>query len=391
MFSKILAPEVQNYIDNHLNESVAKIALAKNPFPEIDFKELINQIVSKKKAQDKLPTWFACNNVIYPKKISIEQTSSEKTAQHKAQLVSGTTLIDLTGGFGVDTYYFAKQFKEVHHCEMNEELSQTVKHNFEQLKVTNCQFHYGDSKTILEQINKQFDCIYIDPSRRNDVKGKVFLLQDCEPNVVTLIDYYFQFTNKILIKTAPLFDITAGLHELKQVEKIHIVAVENEVKEVLWEITKNFEQQIEIIATNIIKKETIHNTFVLDKDYKVSFSLPKKYLFEPNASILKSGKYNALSDILKIDKLHPHSHLYTSNEIVDFPGRSFEIKTILPFQKNEIKKHLTNKKFNCTTRNFPVTVEELRKKYKIQEGGSEFAFFTTNINNEKIILLTQKI
>ncbi|MDP5097956.1 MAG: class I SAM-dependent methyltransferase, partial [Flavobacterium sp.] len=174
-------------------------------------------------------TWFLTENIIYPEKISIEQTSSETTAKYKASLVSGEKLIDCTGGFGIDDYYFSKQFKNVIHCELNADLSQIVKHNCEVLKVSNIECHQGDSTKILEQLNQKFDCIYIDPSRRNDAKGKVFMLADCLPNVVDLQDFYFQFTNTILIKTAPILDLQAGLLELKNVAQIHIVAVDNEV------------------------------------------------------------------------------------------------------------------------------------------------------------------
>ena len=387
----LLQPEIQDFINKNLNEDSTKLALKKNPFPEVNYSVLINQIIAKKKAKDKLPTWFLSENIIYPEKISIEQTSSEITANYKASLVSGEKLIDCTGGFGIDDYYFSKHFKSVIHCELNPDLSQIVKHNFEVLKATNIDCFHGDSAEILEQLNERFDCIYIDPSRRNDAKGKVFMLADCLPNVVALQDFYFQFTDIILIKTAPILDLHAGLLELKNVSEIHIVAVENEVKELLWKIVKNFNESPEIFAVNLEKEKQTITKIESSKSYFVSYSLPKKYLYEPNASLMKSGRFEAVSELFAVGKLHQHSHLYTSDELIDFPGRKFQIDLIVPFQKKEITQHLQGKKMNVSTRNFPIKPEELKKKYKILDGGTIFAFFTTNLKNEKIIVLCTKI
>lgn len=387
----LLQTEIQDFINKNLNEDSSKLALKKNPFPEVNYSIIINQIIAKKKAKDKLPTWFSTENIIYPEKISIEQTSSETTAKYKASLVLGEKLIDCTGGFGIDDYYFSKQFKTVIHCELNEGLSQIVQHNFEVLKASNIECYQGDSTEILEQLNQKFDCIYIDPSRRNDTKGKVFMLADCLPNVVDLQDFYYQFTDTILIKTAPFLDLHAGLLELKNVAEIHVVAVENEVKELLWKIEKNFDASPEIIAVNLEKEKQTITKIESSKSYYATYSLPKKYLYEPNAALMKSGGFEAVSELFTIEKLHQHSHLYTSDEVIDFPGRKFQIDAIIPFQKKEISQFIQGKKMNVTTRNFPIKPEEIKKKYKISDGGIIFAFFTTNMNNEKIILLCTKL
>lgn len=387
----ILHTDIQNFINKNLKEDSSKLALKKNPFPEINYSVVMNQIITKKKAKDKLPTWFSTENIIYPEKISVEQTSSETTAKYKSSLVSGQKLIDCTGGFGIDDYYFSKQFKTIIHCELNSDLSQIVKHNFKILKASNIECYQGDSTEILEQLNQKFDCIYIDPSRRNDAKGKVFILADCLPNVVDLQDFYYQFTNTILIKTAPILDLHAGLLELKNVSEIHIVAVDNEVKELLWKIDKNFDSSSTIIAVNLEKEKQTITKIESSKSYSARYSLPKKYLYEPNASLMKSGGFEAVSQLFAIGKLHQHSHLYTSDEAIDFPGRKFQIDAIVSFQKNEISQHIQGKKMNVSTRNFPIKPEEIKKKYKIQDGGTVYAFFTTNLNNEKIILLCTKL
>ena len=387
----LLSAEIQEFINSSLQANISKLALSKNPFPEVDWKEIINQIVSKNKSQHKLPTWFNTDNIYYPASISIEQTSSETTAKYKSELISGTSLIDLTGGFGVDDYYFSKKFEHVIHCEKNGALSEMVQHNYGVLNVNNITCLAQNSTEVIEQSENAFDWIYIDPSRRSDVKGKVFLLKDCLPNVPENLSLYFSKSQSILIKTAPILDITAGCMELENIKSIHIVAIENEVKEILWLLEKGYDAEIELFAVNIQKEKTDCNAFILGEHTPARFSLPQEFLYEPNAPLLKSGGVDYLCDALHITKLHPHSHLFTHSELVDFPGRRFSINEVIPFKKENLKKQLEGKKMNITTRNFPLTVEEIRKKYKIADGGTVYAFFTTNINNEKIVLICTKI
>ncbi len=388
----LLNSEIQDFINANINVNITKLALQKNPFPEMEWISILNQIEAKTKAKDKLPNWFASKNIVYPSKISVEQTSSEKTACYKSTLISGKSLIDLTGGFGVDDFYFAKKLKTVAHCEINPELSEIVQHNFEQLKIQNICCYIGDSLEILKILNHKWDWIYIDPSRRNDVKGKVFMLKDCLPNVPDNLEFYFENSDAILIKTAPLLDISAGLLELKNVKTIHIIALENEVKEILWELKKNYLESITIQTVNITKEKKQTFEFILNQELQFpTYNLPQKYLYEPNSAIMKSGGFDEVSVFYKINKLHKHSHLYTSNELIPFAGRVFEIKNSFPYTKSEMKKYLENTKANITTRNFPDTVEVIRKKWKIKEGGNLYCFFTTDKNNTKIFLICNKI
>jgi hypothetical protein len=389
---KILNPEIQQFIDSQLGVSIPQLALQKNPFPDIEWITIVNQIEAKAKARTKLPTWYNAVNILYPSKISVEQTSSERTAEYKSGLLNGSSLIDLTGGFGVDDYFFAKTMKRVTHCEINSDLSDIVKHNFKQLRVTNIDCIAGDSLNTLQSSTEKWDWIYIDPSRRNDAKGKVFILKDCLPNVPENLDLYFEKSDDILIKTAPLLDLVAGLSELQNVKTIHIVALENEVKELLWELHKNYYGAISIKTVNLIKDKTDTFEFELNAEAtEANYSLPKHYLYEPNSAIMKSGGFNEISSQYQLDKLHKHSHLYTSNELIDFPGRIFEIQHVIPYTKKEIKIHLENSKHNLTTRNFPETVENIRKKWKIKDGGDSYCFFTTDMNNDKIVLLCNKL
>ncbi|TRX40859.1 THUMP-like domain-containing protein [Flavobacterium restrictum] len=389
---KILNPDVQAFINNSIAIEVSKLALQKNPFPDLDWIAILNQIEAKAKAKNKLPTWFNTPSIFYPSKISIEQTSSEKTADYKSKIVSGNSLIDLTGGFGVDDYYFAQQLKTVVHCEINTTLSTIVAHNFKQLAVQNMSCYAGDSAAILKKMHQKWDWIYIDPSRRNDAKGKVFMLQDCLPNVPENLDFYFENAPSILIKTAPLLDLSAGLLELKNVKTIHIIALENEVKELLWELHHHYNGEITLKTVNITKDKNETFDFVWNAKTQVpTFGLPQNYLYEPNSAVMKSGGFDEIGVFYNLKKLHKQSHLYTSEMIIDFPGRIFEIQKVIPYGKNDMKRNLENTKTNITTRNFPDSVESIRKKWKIKEGGNTYCFFTTTENNHKIVLICTKI
>lgn len=392
MDSSLLHPEIQKFITTNIGADSSKLALQKNPFPDVNWIAILNQIAAKTKAKDKLPTFFRTENIIYPSKISVEQTSSEKTARYKASLVSGDTLIDLTGGFGVDDLYFSKVMQKVVHCEIDAELSNLVQHNFEVLGVQNVQCELGDSYTYLDKTDSKYDWIYIDPSRRSDTKGKVFMLKDCLPNVPELLPFYFTKSDTILIKTAPILDISAGLLELSNVKCIHIVAVDNEVKELIWELSKSFSGTTSIKTISTTNDKTEEFGFELNSNATFpNYGLPKKYLYEPNSAIMKSGGFDAIGIQYQLDKLHQHSHLYTSEEQMDFPGRIFEIQEAISYAKSEMKSFLENKKANITTRNFPDSVEEIRKKWKIKDGGNFYCFFTTDINNHKIVLICTKI
>ena len=346
--------------------------------------------MAKQKSEHKLKSWFSTENIYYPPKISIEQTSSEITAAYKSNLVSGSSIIDITGGFGVDCYYFSKQFKEVIHCEINEDLSEIVKHNYQKLQVKNITTFSGDGLEYLKNNKENFDCIYIDPSRRNDLKGKVFLLNDCLPNVPENIDLLFTKTNQILIKNSPILDITSTINELKFVKEIHIIAVNNEVKELLFLLEKEYSDPIKIKTVNIGKKEIQTFNFNYKEAVNSEYSDPRSYLYEPNAAILKSGGFHEISQQLKVFKLQQHSHLYTSDEIIDFPGRTFKIENVLSYDKKKLKKLVVENKANITTRNFPKTVAQIRKETKIKDGGNSYLFFTTHNTNDYIVISCKK-
>ncbi len=386
----ILHPEVQQFIADNLKSNITKLILKGSPFDSISIQELANQIVAKQKSEQKLSSWFHAKNIYYPPKISIEQTSSEITANYKSNLIKGNSIIDITGGFGVDCFYFSKQFKEVTHCEINEGLSTIVKHNYQQLKAKNINTFSGDGLEYLKDSKEYFDCIYIDPSRRNDIKGKVFLLDDCLPNVPENIDFLFSKTNQILLKNSPILDITSTINELKFVKEILVIAIQNEVKELLFLLEEDYNKSIKIKTVNIGKNNIQSFDFNYKEEVISEYSEPLTYLYEPNAAILKSGAFHQVSQKLSVFKLHQHSHLYTSDKLIDFPGRIFKIDNIIPYNKKKIKSLLHNNKANITVRNFPKTVDQIRKETKIKDGGDSYLFFTTQKNNEFITVFCKK-
>lgn len=392
MNESILNIEIQEFINSKLHVDVSDLLLKGVPFEDIPSKDIISQIEAKKRCKTKLPTWFNTNNIYYPNKLNIEQTSSEITANYKAQLVSGQSLIDITGGFGVDAYYFSKHIDTVVHCEINDKLSEIVAHNYKALGANNINCLNENGIDTLKRLDKSLDWIYIDPSRRDASKNKVFLLSDCTPNVKTLQGLFLKYATNVMIKTSPLLDIKATKADLKFVKELHIVTVDNDVKELLWILKRDYIAEFGIKAVNITKTEIQQFDFNFENEANATatFSEPLAYLYEPNSAILKSGAFNIVSQKLGVSKLHKHSHLYTSNKLIDFPGRRFQIENVAPFNKKAFAKHRISKA-NVTTRNFPISVGDIRKKLKIKDGGDIYLFFTTNVKNEKAILICSKI
>lgn len=370
-------PEVRDYLKTHEHTPLHSFILKGSPFPLVTIQELAQQLEGKRKAQGKLPLWNTTENIVFPPKLNIEQTSSEVTARYKASLMKGETIADGTGGFGIDAHYFAQVATQVTHIEMNMKLSVLAKKNAETLDQHNIEFVTGDSIAFFQDNLKKYDTIFLDPGRRTSAKGKVFMLKDCLPNVPLYKNILLSKCNHLWIKTAPLLDITAGLEELKNVAQIHIVAVKNEVKELLWQLSAQKVKNPEITVINLNTPDpilTLRYTDIFEST--PTYGVPKKYLYEPNSALMKSGAFHWVCDRFNLEKLQEHSHLYTSHKLVEFAGRRFEINEVLPYSK-KIAKQLGLTKANITTRNFPMKVEDLRKKLKIKDGGDHYLFFTT--------------
>ena len=392
MNKNILKTGPQHFIKNNTNTDILSVVLKKPLFNGVTQKELAGQIEARRKCETKLPTWFNTAQIYYPKKLHIEQTSSETTARYKANLVSGKCLLDLTGGLGIDTYYFSKKVADVHHCELDRELHEIATHNFEVLGAQNIATFHTDGLLFLEDSKVKYDWIYLDPARRDKLQNRVFRLSDCSPDITKHLDALLNKSEHVLLKTAPLLDLSAGVSELKHVKEIHIVADHNEVKEVLWVLdSAKKEAPIYVKTINIAPSGNETFNFLLENESraKSTYAAPKTYLYEPNAAIMKSGGFKSVGNAYGVDKLHEHSHLYTSEKHIPFPGRTFKIVNTVSFNKKAIKS-LSLSKANITTRNFPYSVAELRQRFKISDGGNLYLFFTTGFNGDRIVLVCEK-
>jgi hypothetical protein len=371
----ILDKEVQDFINSHLTAEVSTIAMAKSPFEKVSSKDLANQIAAKKKSAKKLPTWFNTNLIYYPPLISIEQCSSEIAADYKSTLIKGNDLIDLTGGFGVDSIYFAKKLPQVYHCEINAELSSIAEHNAQVFSVNNISFKNIDGIEYLKTGLKSYGTIYIDPSRRSGI-GKVFMLKDCLPNVVEHLDLLLEHSHRVLIKTSPLLDITAGLKELKNVSEVHILSIKNECKELLFVIDKTPSKDIKVISSAINEELKQFSYYKKDEQPLSNYSEDdlKTYLYEPDVALLKSGAFDLIGVKYDLQKLNAKTQLYTSDQFNDeFPGRVFKIERVISVGDLKKEKELTG---NVIVRSFPQKAEVLTKKYKIKPDHQRFLIFT---------------
>ncbi len=373
-----------------MDKPAADLLFLAKKHPDWDMVAIAQQVEGKQKAKNKLPTWFQQEGLLYPVRLSMEQCSSELTAQYKSKLCKGENFIDLTGGFGVDSYFISQSFKKGVHCELNSELQAIVAHNFKTLEA-NIQSFNEDGLKHLQKTAEQFDLTYIDPARRGSANQKVIRLEDYTPNILEHLDLLFEKGKQILLKTAPLLDIKQVLSQLPHIKEVHVVAVNNECKEVLYLLDKEQTTSPTIHCVDLSKKNQFD--FLYQNEEAIcSTELPLKYLYEPNVSILKAGAFNSIGNAFDLQKLHPNSHLYTSNKLLnDFPGRRFFIEERTKLNKKELAILLPNKKANITRRNFPLSVADIRKKTGLKEGGDKYLFATTLKDNKPTILVCSKI
>ncbi|GAB4036378.1 THUMP-like domain-containing protein [Spirosoma gilvum] len=369
---------------------------------DMDIKKLAAQISSRQKARDKLPTWYANDALIFPQSLSVEQASSERTAHYKASLVQGKRLVDLTGGMGVDTWAFARRVDQVLYVEQQPELAELAAYNLPLLGSTNVTVQSGNGLALLGKpdfLDGIADWLYLDPHRRNEQGGKVVRLEDCEPDLSNpdTLSNLLRHANQILVKASPLLDIHLTVRQLAGlVNAVYIVAVQGEVKEVLFVLSNSFipgETSL-VNAINLTSHDTIAFTFQEQEEREAQVLLgdPQTYLYEPNAAVLKAGAFRLVGQRFGLLKLAPHSHLYTSDTLVrDFPGRVFKLQSIIKPDSKALKQAVPDGKANLTVRNFPQTVAELRKKLSLREGGSTYILATTLQNGDKRLLITQKV
>ena len=402
--------KTKEYIKQHRNDDVYKLALGKAP-EGVDLQYALQQIAAYQTIVKKIPSWAECDNLIFPPKLSLEQSSSELTAQYKAQLIKEFmgnepfTHIDLTGGMGIDCYFIAQYTQTSHYVELNPDLCQIAQHNFTHLN-PNITVHNTTAEEFLKQStdNGQQNSsllIYLDPARRGNHGEKLVSISDCQPDVVELLPQMFQITDKVVVKLSPMLDITRAISELTHIEHLYVISVGNECKELLLFINRNYNAETQIHAINL--KSTVNSqqttdrllTGTLSHESALSLTYARevgKYLYEPYAAHLKSGLYKTIAEAYTVEKLHQHSHLYTSMELNgEFPGRHFKVEQVVPFDKKNAKSLFKSlKQANLTTRNFPLTVSELRTQYKIKEGGATYIFATTLHDDSKVLIVCSK-
>lgn len=383
------------FIRDNLQQQPAALMLQAGRYPDLPVAELVQQIQARQKAISKLPSWAANLDLIFPANISVEQSSSEGTAAFKASLVTGKLLVDLTGGFGADSYYFSKSFEQVIHVEQNQDLSEIANYNFNVLGAGNIQTIATTAAQFLQSFTGHADVLYLDPARRGGRSEKLHLLQDCEPDILGLLPVLLQKADKVLLKASPMLDIELAISQLGKVAKIWVVAVQNECKEVLYLLEQTPPTQPEREAVNIKADGSLSTykfTATGEQTITPTYSDPLTYIYEPNAAVLKAGAYKSITRQFAVNKLHPNSHLYTSDTLVtDFPGRAFRCTGVSRYNKRELLARLPHNKANITVRNFPETVASIRKKTGIREGGDLYLFFTTDMHQKPVVLFCEKV
>lgn len=383
--------DTRQFIEEHLNDDVRELAL-KHSNAKVDMTLALRQIEARQLLKKKAPSWSANPDLLFPAHLSVEQCSSEATAQYKASLFQGDTFADLTGGMGVDCYFISQRFKEAAYVEVNPELCALAKHNFSALQ-RSVTIHNESSETYLSHCEPK-DCIFIDPARRDKYGQKTVSVADCTPNVIELQDDLLQKAKKVMVKLSPMLDISKALGALRHVSEVHVVAVANECKELLFVMEQDFEGEPVFTCVNLQTRQP-EERFTKDcfaTPATTTCAAPQGYLYEPNAALMKAGCFDYLSRRYEVLQLHRNSHLFTSEQLVpDFPGRVFAIDGWAPYNK-KIKQTLLAgvDKASIATRNFPLSVTELRRSLKIADGDKTYLFATTITGDRKVIISTHK-
>lgn len=387
--------KIQDYIVAHESEDPQQLLLKNKSLLGLPFRLIADQIIARKKLLIKAPLLHQTPGIVFPPAMNLEQSSSQATAEFKNEIIEkeikgrDLRVADITGGFGIDSLFLSRIAKALEFIEPNEGLLNLVKHNFQTLNLTNVQFHHSSAEKFLQDSKNKFDLIYLDPSRRDKSSKKVFRLDDCDPPFSKIQEALFQLSDFVLIKTSPLLDIAQGLKEIPFVKKIYIVSVDNECKELLFLCRKTSTEIPKVETINLLKNNRQLFSFDWGEEANAasSFSEPLTYLYEPNASILKSGCFKLVGEKFSLKKIHPNTHLYTSSLLVnDFPGRIFKIENPSP----DLRKDLPNQKVNVVTRNFPLTPDEIRKKWKLKDGGEAYLIAFTG-ENQKHLLVASRI
>jgi hypothetical protein len=380
-YKSFLSPAVQDFVRSLEHEDPGTIVLKKKSIADFSPVFIAEQVAGRRKAREKLPQFYKTPGVVFPPPVNLEQCSSQATAQFKAEFIQrmGITMpdrfVDLTGGFGVDSFYLGKVFKHGDMVEPNQALLEIAQHNHSLLDATSLSYHNTTAEEFLKG-EDQFNLVYIDPSRRAAGNQKVYSLKESEPDIVALQSQIFKKTQHLLIKTAPLLDIQVGLNELKNVKRVVVLSVENECKELLFFCEKDFVDEPTVEAVNIVSPQRTDTFEFMPSQERSTISAwsdPLIYLYEPNASILKAGAFRLIGTRYTLYKLQVNTHLYTSDRLIDdFPGRVFKVISLVKPDPKSLKEFLPEGKANVMTRNYPMSVAELKKKTKLDDGGARY-------------------
>ena len=378
------------FIRIHANEDVRQLAFLGKKNPEVDMAYALDQIAGRQKARTKIPSWAATDGIVYPPHISMEQCSSEQTARYKAKIAGkGTRIVDLTAGFGVDMAFMSAGFKEAVHVEQQSQLCAISSENYKRLGLHHIQVICSDGVTYLHQM-EHADLIFIDPARRDQHGGRTYGIADCTPNVLEIIDEMLEKADRVMIKLSPMLDWQKAVSDVGHVSEVHIVSIGNECKELLLVVEKE-DKPFQVFCVNDDSVFSYHPNDEIGDFCPQTESY--NYLYEPNASVMKAGCFNLISKHFGISQPDANSHLYLSDKMIEgFPGRGFVIERICTMNKRELKEALTGiDKANIATRNFPLSVADLRKRLKLKDGGEVYIFATTDAKRGHLLMVCRKI
>ncbi|MCD8496915.1 MAG: class I SAM-dependent methyltransferase [Alphaproteobacteria bacterium] len=395
-FRSLLSPEVQAFIRAHEGDDIAALALKKPPEPDWPYRDMLEQIKSRRKAADKLAAWLDIPGFLFPAPDTVEQASSLATARYKAGLVKAHRFTDLTGGSGADSWICAEKGASGIVIERNPESAALLAHNFKLTHPGRVKVMTGNAEDILPTLPRT-DLILIDPQRREGSKRGIFRLADGSPHILELLPALRDKTRYVLLKTAPLLDITQTLEVLPCVREVHVLERSGECKEVLYLIDFESDEAAPPVITAASLAEdgtnlhTISFTTAEEENAPLTTVAPADYLFEPGPAFMKAGCFKLMAARYGLAKLAHHTHLYTgASPCPDFPGRSFKIAQILQARKDAVKEVLPALKANLSIRNFPASVEDLRKKLSLKDGGDDYLFACTLENGEKTLIHARK-
>ena len=394
------------FIREYRERDIRQLALQATRFPDVDMPYALDQIQGWQIARRKLPKWAACDGVIFPPHLSMEQCSSEPTAQYKLNLAMewaervghASRMTDLTGGFGVDFSFTSCAFAAATYVERNEQLCHIVEHNLPLLGLNNATVVCADAVEYLSTVEPQ-TMLFLDPARRDEHGAKTVMLADCTPDVVQLLPKLLEKSRFTMLKLSPMLDWHKAVDDLQgTVREVHIVSVGGECKELLLVLSTVVESELKVYCADLSTASDTSSLFVYTPGSSAPVANSKlktqnsKFVHEPNASIMKAGCFDELAAAYGVSPVSRNSHLFLSDEpIEDFPGRSFVVECVTTMNKGELRKALVGiEKANIATRNFPLTVAELRKRLKIKDGGDVYIFATTTAEGEHLLLISRK-